>query len=540
MSAGVGRKLSASGNYGGVQGAGDQRHSSAITGTAAGVAGPALFGSRGQQRGGGGSVSEGMDIFETTDVTYRSIGLHNVDVVADADFGSPSLYRSMTQPGVLSRSSPEMMGAGGVALRKGYVPGKTVSGPTPSNAALEVAASCKPELLVARASIKAMALPAFPFRLEPHTHFYISNKKCAPVAECLQRCFGDERVDSEFEPGGCHWRCARFASGDYVDLRVTVYACGGSEGQGERLCVEFRLSRGNRYEFRRVYQAAVDALQTDGCCLDMPRPLRKLPVPQASRLPVLDISAPGLLPPLPLAPPAPFMREPTPVAAMSSSEPLVSASDEVSPLLGMCRDVCCDTNCEGARLLAQLTSAEDTRASLARDDVVGALAALVVKGAADADEAAAAAAAARKQRQQQPCAAELLCGSVEPSNQWRDPAALARAFAVFALSNLSELADCQELIASTDVLPALLMLAACGAGGPSYVELEERRECARLLANMSGAFGQQIAKEVAEGGKPVKEFLVRCNALHDERLKVHALRVRRLLPESASGTIMAF
>ncbi|CAM9255312.1 unnamed protein product [Phaeothamnion confervicola] len=398
-------------------------------------------------------------------------------------------------------------------------------------------------------TVRPRKLPPFPFRLEPNTHCYVSNKSCDDIVGCLEQCFTDGNVDAEYEADGCFWQCARFGAGVFVELRVTVYRCDG-ERDGQ-LCVEFRLSRGDRFEFRRVYQGAISALGDAGCCLDLAR---------AGRRPNAAVMTAGM--PLARSALAPnavplFGAAPVPVPAAAAA----GAREEMdlSPLLGMVSDCCCDVNYEGARLIAQLTATEENRDTLARGDVVLALVALVIKGVTEAAAAIAAAGAGdaqapppQREPKQQPLVVELGAGAgaAVPAKRCKlgplgerlspvpEPSSMARAFAVFALSNLSERVDCQQIIAgSPDMLPSLLRLASCGCGGPSYVELEERRECARLLANLAGPYGKEMAENVAKGGAPVRDFVMRCDGLPDDRLKMHASRVRRLLADAPGGVL---
>lgn len=96
--------------------------------------------------------------------------------------------------------------------------------------------------------------------------------------------------------------------------------------------------------------------------------------------------------------------------------------------------------------------------------------------------------------------------------------------AICALAHLSSSLACQELLRrDTDFLQALLPL--CSADG-NYNSVEMRRECARLLANISSC-GEGAQDVVSSAGQQnVASFLMSVDDLKDDRLRLHADRAR--------------
>jgi len=98
--------------------------------------------------------------------------------------------------------------------------------------------------------------------------------------------------------------------------------------------------------------------------------------------------------------------------------------------------------------------------------------------------------------------------------------------AICALANLSSSRSCQEvLIRDQAFLHSLLHL--CRDG--SFDTIEMRRECARLLANLSS--GEEGARQVVASAGPghVSTWLGSVQDLKDERLRTHANSVRNSL-----------
>ena len=96
--------------------------------------------------------------------------------------------------------------------------------------------------------------------------------------------------------------------------------------------------------------------------------------------------------------------------------------------------------------------------------------------------------------------------------------------AVCALTHLSSSLACQELLRrDTDFLQALLTL--CSGDG-NYDTVEMRRECARLLANISscGEGAQDVV--TSAGQEKIASFLMSVDGLKDDRLRVHANQAR--------------
>jgi hypothetical protein len=106
--------------------------------------------------------------------------------------------------------------------------------------------------------------------------------------------------------------------------------------------------------------------------------------------------------------------------------------------------------------------------------------------------------------------------------------------AICALAHLSSSHECQEmLIKDTAFLQTLLPL--CSADD-NYNSMEMRRECARLLANISSCKGNEGAQEVVSnaGLQHVQSFLRSVDNLKDEKLRVHAERARDSLSKVTS------
>mmetsp|Transcript_6201 Transcript_6201/g.10136 ORF Transcript_6201/g.10136 Transcript_6201/m.10136 type:complete len:423 (-) Transcript_6201:242-1510(-) len=106
--------------------------------------------------------------------------------------------------------------------------------------------------------------------------------------------------------------------------------------------------------------------------------------------------------------------------------------------------------------------------------------------------------------------------------------------AICALAHLSSSHECQEmLIKDTSFLQTLLPL--CSADG-NFNSMEMRRECARLLANISSCKGTEGAQEVVShaGLQHVQSFLQSVDNLKDDKLRVHAERARDSLSKVTS------
>jgi hypothetical protein len=98
-----------------------------------------------------------------------------------------------------------------------------------------------------------------------------------------------------------------------------------------------------------------------------------------------------------------------------------------------------------------------------------------------------------------------------------------RQHAVFALANLSEAQGCQEAMIDAGILPVILNLV---RDGP-YKTIEMRRECARILANLSARLASRVVNVL--GPRTLSNWLEKVDALRDERLKLHAHRARESL-----------
>ena len=98
-----------------------------------------------------------------------------------------------------------------------------------------------------------------------------------------------------------------------------------------------------------------------------------------------------------------------------------------------------------------------------------------------------------------------------------------RQHAVFALANLSEAQGCQEAMIDAGILPVVLNLV---KDGP-YNTIEMRRECARILANLSVRLASRIVAVV--GPRTLSTWLEKVDSFRDERLRLHAVRAKESL-----------
>ena len=98
-----------------------------------------------------------------------------------------------------------------------------------------------------------------------------------------------------------------------------------------------------------------------------------------------------------------------------------------------------------------------------------------------------------------------------------------RQHAVFALANLSEAQGCQEAMIDAGILPEVLNLV---KDGP-YNTIEMRRECARILANLSARLASRIVAVV--GPRTLSIWLEKVDSFRDERLRLHAVRAKESL-----------
>jgi hypothetical protein len=97
--------------------------------------------------------------------------------------------------------------------------------------------------------------------------------------------------------------------------------------------------------------------------------------------------------------------------------------------------------------------------------------------------------------------------------------------AVCALANLSSSSSCQEILMSDEnFLRTLFSL--CSEANSNYNNIEMRRECARLLANLAG--GETGAQQVVEnaGVANVVSWLESVDGLKDHKLRMHAVRAK--------------
>jgi len=98
--------------------------------------------------------------------------------------------------------------------------------------------------------------------------------------------------------------------------------------------------------------------------------------------------------------------------------------------------------------------------------------------------------------------------------------------AICALTHLSSSRNCQEvLMRDRSFLQTLLPL--CSDG--NYNSIEMRRECARLLANLSCGGAREVVRSAGE--QRVEAWLQSVEGLKDERLRVHADRAKGFLSD---------
>lgn len=98
---------------------------------------------------------------------------------------------------------------------------------------------------------------------------------------------------------------------------------------------------------------------------------------------------------------------------------------------------------------------------------------------------------------------------------------------VMALSNLSESASCKCPLVEAGAVSGLLGLVGNPPeedNGQMYRELETRREGARTLANLAESDASAMVREL--GKETIREFMQAVDALRDERLKMHARRLK--------------
>lgn len=104
------------------------------------------------------------------------------------------------------------------------------------------------------------------------------------------------------------------------------------------------------------------------------------------------------------------------------------------------------------------------------------------------------------------------------------PSEWARSHAVVALSNLSDASECQDtILQSPHVLKLLLSLA---RDGPVQAQ-EMRRIATCILANTTKRFASRVVQVLDE--KEVQLWMASVDDICDERLKLHAVRVKEAL-----------
>lgn len=168
--------------------------------------------------------------------------------------------------------------------------------------------------------------------------------------------------------------------------------------------------------------------------------------------------------------------------------------EALAPLVAMAQAECRHENLEAAQALARLSASEDNRTLLAQNgQAIPALVALVGR---------------------------TVCPEVQRA-------------VVAALSNLSESASCKSPLVAAGAVTRLVRLVCGEEAGPAgagaaaavpYRLLETRRESARTLANLSEEHAAAIIREA--GREQVVDLMRRVDELRDERLRMHARRLK--------------
>ena len=105
-----------------------------------------------------------------------------------------------------------------------------------------------------------------------------------------------------------------------------------------------------------------------------------------------------------------------------------------------------------------------------------------------------------------------------------------RQHAIFALANLSEDFECQELMIDAGILPNLLLL----AQDAPYHTAEMSRESARILANISRRLALRVVTVL--GPKALSVWLDAVDHLKDDRLRLHCCQAKDYLIECVAST----
>jgi hypothetical protein len=105
-----------------------------------------------------------------------------------------------------------------------------------------------------------------------------------------------------------------------------------------------------------------------------------------------------------------------------------------------------------------------------------------------------------------------------------------RRHAFVALAHLSVSLSCQEMLIDAGVLPVALALAIDDSSSSQSFDMREiKREAARIIANLSARFGTRVVSSV--GSEALSSWIDSVETIADERLKLHAERVKSLLSE---------
>jgi hypothetical protein len=99
---------------------------------------------------------------------------------------------------------------------------------------------------------------------------------------------------------------------------------------------------------------------------------------------------------------------------------------------------------------------------------------------------------------------------------------------ILAMANISDSLAGQAAIIESGALPSIFNLAANG----SYVTVEMRRECARIIANVTTKFAVKVAASVSPDD--LQSWLVSVDHLEDDKLKMHAERAKHAFTTSCA------
>ncbi|CAM9527566.1 unnamed protein product [Choristocarpus tenellus] len=494
-----------------------------------------------------GNVGGHRSFHSSEDVVHMSLANRAPDAVP---MPAPLRHAGTWSGPIVPRKGPQ--GSSGMGVQKEYDSVQSVVTPS-SGGPKEEGRPALTGPVTTFSNVLAEPLPPAPFCVEPSSHLYVSGVEPKALARIISSAMSENGADYDFSAQRCRWEVYKYSNGSFVEFRVVAYTTGGTSGttghggvgEGNKLLVNFVLRQGDRFAFRGAFNNVVEAFRRGGLEVRPSKQTRVVPQPVVSTNQIRRVSMPPnlsragnanvLTPPQALSQPGamsgypvipyPVVPYPSSIGWFRSAGPSMVNSqmvenvgsrnslagddlDGVKPLVAMLTDRRVDTNLEGARMVARLSEGEENRSRLATAEVVSALSQVVMDTS--------------------PCQLPQ-----------------ARAFAVFALSNLSESDECHALIVKSGVLPRLLKLAAAvkvgqqettAERGAGAADLEMRRECARTLANICPSHGKEVVRWCERGGD-VALWLASADTLVDDRLRTHAVQMRRLLAVSDPGII---